>query len=71
MRKFFKSEADANHFAKSVNDPFVYKESIESIGIEQYNSTPWCVEYISEKKYMRKVYKDGKIQFLPKNKKHK
>ena len=70
MKQFFESEAKAKRFAQTVNDPWIYKESAESIGIQKYNSTPWCVEYDTVKtkkvKMFRKVYKDGRIQYLPK-----
>ncbi len=69
MKKYFPSESKAKKFAETVNDPFIYKESVEAIGIGMYMSTPWCVVYDSIK--MKKVYRANKVQLVPKYKEPK
>ena len=63
MKKYFSSESQAKKFAETVYNPFIYKESVEAIGVRIYNSTPWCVVYDSIK--MKKVYKANKVQMVP------
>ena len=63
MKNHFKTEKQANNFAKTVNNPIIYMDCPESMGMSAWSIWPWCVEYDSIK--MKKVYRNGNVQMVP------